>query len=288
MKEVKVQAPAKINLTLEIVGKRVDGFHDLKSIMHTISLYDYLTVRIEQAENLIIELSGTSDEIPYDEKNLIWKAAEKFFEASKINNVKLSVYLEKNIPVQAGLAGGSSDAAATLFALNHLFENILSNEQINQICAELGSDLNFCLKGGCAICSSRGEKVRSIPFLELPVSIVKPKCIKISAKEAFEEYDLLENKETLNNTEKMLNLILRGQFDESLINNDLETPMRKKYHPVNNMKVFLKNSYMSGSGAIFYTLTPNLDVIFEPDEFIFFENLKTIKDGVKIVEENNV
>ena len=132
MKEIKVQAPAKINITLDVLNKRQDGFHDIKSIMHTISLYDYLTLKTEDAEGRIIELSGNSDEIPYDNNNLIWKAAEKFFDAAGINNVKLTVYLEKNIPVQAGLAGGSTDAAATLFALNNLYDKVLSDEKINE------------------------------------------------------------------------------------------------------------------------------------------------------------
>ena len=104
MKEIKVQAPAKINITLDIVNRRDDGFHDLESIMHAISLYDFLTFKLEDAQGISIELSGNSDEIPYDESNLIWKAAKKFFDAAKIENAKLSVYVEKNIPVKAGLA----------------------------------------------------------------------------------------------------------------------------------------------------------------------------------------
>ncbi|MDO5305529.1 MAG: 4-(cytidine 5'-diphospho)-2-C-methyl-D-erythritol kinase, partial [bacterium] len=144
MKEIKVQAPAKINLTLDVKCRRHDGFHEINSIMHAISLYDYLTFKIEDCEGICVELSGNSDEIPYDEHNLVYKAAMKFFEAANISNSKVYVYIEKNIPVAAGLAGGSTDAAATLFALNKLYDNILSDEKINELCAMLGSDLNFC------------------------------------------------------------------------------------------------------------------------------------------------
>ena len=284
MKEIKVQAPAKINITLDVVNRREDGFHDLKSIMHTISLYDFLTLKIEDNQGIIIELSGNSDEIPYDDKNLVWKAAEKFFEAANITDVKLSVYLEKNIPVQAGLAGGSTDAAATLFALNKLFDNVLTSQKINELCASLGSDLNFCLKGGCAICTSRGEAVRSIPFLELPVSIVKPRYMKISAKEAFQEYDFQENQEHSDFTDRLVPLIVRGSFDEKFMHNDLEAPLIRKYNHIKNMKKNLKNSLMSGSGPIFYKFAKEFEVLFDKDEFIVFENLKTTGDGVKVVK----
>lgn len=284
MKEIKVQAPAKINLTLEITGRRDDGYHDIKSIMHAISLYDYLTVKIEDAEGINIELSGNSSEIPYDNKNLVWKAAEKFFEATGINNVKLSVFIEKNIPVQAGLAGGSTDAAGILFALNVLYDKILSDEKINEICASLGSDLNFCLKGGCAVCTSRGEKIRPLPFLEFGVSIVKPRYRFISAKEAFETYDLFEDNEFLNATDDLIPLILRGNFHGKYLHNDLQKPLENKYNYISNMAYYIKNSKMSGSGPTFYVLQDNFQIDFAEDEFICIENLHTISHGVRIVK----
>jgi 4-diphosphocytidyl-2-C-methyl-D-erythritol kinase len=285
MKEIKVQAPAKINLTLDILNKREDGFHELKSIMHAINLYDYLTITKEEREGGIdIELSGNSTEIPYDEHNLVYKAARVFFDNSGINNTKISIYIEKNIPVSAGLAGGSTDAAATLLALNTLYDFPLSKEQINQICATLGSDLNFCLKGGCAICTSRGEKIRTIPFLELPISIVKPKNLKISAKEAFQEFDFQNAWNDRHTTEQLTKLIVRGNFDISLVHNDLEQPLLNKYFHLKNIKKYLKNCFLTGSGPIIYTFTKELDVLFNPEEFTFVENLRTIGEGVKIIK----
>ncbi len=284
MKEIKVQVPAKINLSLDVINKREDGFHNIESIMQAINLYDYLTVKIEETDGIEIELCGNSQEIPYDKMNLVWKAAEKFFEAAKITNCKLTAEIEKHIPVAAGLAGGSADAAAVIFALNTLYDFILDDKQINEICAALGSDVNFCLNGGCAICTSRGEEIFPIPFFESPVSIVKPKNIKIRAKEAFEEYDFQTDIECKYSTRALIPLIVRGYFDEKLIHNDLEMPIIKKYNVLKNIKNFVKDSHMSGSGPIFYTFSKEFDVLFEPEEFTFFENLKTIPDGIKIVK----
>ena len=107
---IKVSCPAKINLTLEVVNKRDDGFHNIKSIMQTVSLYDYLTIEAKKAETTEITLSGTSAEIPYNEKNLVFKAVKLFLEESGIS-AKINIFIEKNIPIAAGLAGGSTDAA---------------------------------------------------------------------------------------------------------------------------------------------------------------------------------
>ena len=240
MKEIKVKAPAKINLTLEVLNKREDGFHDIRSIMQTVSLYDYLTFSVDETEGIQIELSGNSEEIPYDEKNLIYKAALKYLEKAEISNVKINCFLEKNIPVEAGLAGGSTDAAATLFALNRLYDNKLSQEEIMSLCAEIGSDVPFCYRGGCAICTSRGEKIRPIPFVEMSVSLVKAKNYKISAKEAYDEFDMSERKEYRDYTEELVKLIIRGGFDENLLHNDLEAPLCKKYHYVRQRPCFFR------------------------------------------------
>ena len=121
MRKIKVKTPAKINLTLEVLNRREDGFHNIQSIMQTINLYDFLTFEVIDSNCIQVILSGNSDEIPYDEKNLVYKAALKFLKSAKIDSVKVSIYIEKNIPVSAGLAGGSTNAAGTFFALNKLF-----------------------------------------------------------------------------------------------------------------------------------------------------------------------
>lgn len=284
MKKIKVKAPAKINLTLEVLNRRENGFHDIRSVMQAINLYDYLSFETtESAGGLQIELSGNNKKLPYDEHNLIYKAAVKYFEKIGAADVYLRCYLEKNIPVEAGLAGGSTDAAATFFALNKLFDNKLSDKEIAELCAETGSDLNFCYRGGCAICTSRGEKIRPIPFVEMPVSLIRPKDMKISAKEAYSEYDLFERKEYRNYTEELVHLIVRGGFDINLLHNDLELPLCKKYHHINNMKKYIKNSFMSGSGPVFYVLKKNFGMVIEPLDFWYAENLHTIGKGVEEV-----
>ena len=133
MRKIKVKTPAKINLTLKVLGKRSDGFHNIDSIMQTINLFDYLTINIEKADETQILLSGTSDEIPYNEKNLVYKAAVKFLETANIDDVKVSIFIEKNIPIAAGLAGGSTNAAGTFYALNKLFDNVLSKEKVERL-----------------------------------------------------------------------------------------------------------------------------------------------------------
>lgn len=284
MKKIKVKAPAKINLTLEVLNRREDGFHDIRSVMQTINLYDYLSIETEASDGgFQIELSGNNKKLPYDEHNLIYKAVMKYFEKIGATDVFFRCYLEKNIPIEAGLAGGSTDAAAALFALNKVYDNKLSDAEIAQLCSELGSDVNFCYKGGCAICTSRGEKIRPIPFVESPVSLIKPIDLKISAKEAYTEYDLLERKEYRNYTEELVHLIVRGGFDINLLHNDLELPLCKKYHYVNNMKKYIKNSLMSGSGPVFYVLKKKFDMVIEPLDFWYAENLRTTGKGVEEV-----
>ena len=184
MQQIKVQTPAKINLTLELLGKRPDGFHELQSIMHAISLYDYLTITVEDSNKNKIELSGTSTEIPYDEKNIVHKAIIKYLETTKIENKKILVHIEKNIPVSAGLAGGSTNASGVFFGLNKIFNNILTTKQLHELASTLGSDLNFCLEGGCALCKGRGEIIEKLAPYDFKVSLIKPKSFGISAKEA--------------------------------------------------------------------------------------------------------
>ena len=143
---IKVKTPAKINLTLEMTGLLDGGFHSIKSIMTAINLYDFLTFDISNCSNTEITLAGNSTQIPYNEKNLVYKSIELFCEKTNIKNKKFKVFIEKNIPVEAGLAGGSTNAAGTFYALNKIFNKPLNEKELNELCAKLGSDLNFCLK----------------------------------------------------------------------------------------------------------------------------------------------
>lgn len=279
MKKIKVAAPAKINLTLEVLNKREDGFHNLKSIMQAISLYDYLTFTIEESEETLISLSGDCDKIPYDSKNLVYKAIDKFLQKAQLN-AKVDVFIEKNIPVEAGLAGGSTDAAAAFFALNKVFGYPVSQDGIEELCASLGSDLNFCLHGGTAVCTGRGENTQKIATPDIDVTLVKPLGFGISAKEAYTKFSAMtiEQKLVPNNTEKMTE-----KFDEKLLYNSLELAVINDYPELLEIKNFVPTSMMSGSGPTFFMLSEKSPIVFDSNKFVTIAGLKSITDGVKEV-----
>lgn len=464
--QLRVKCPAKINLTLEILNKREDGFHNIQSVMQTINLFDILTINIEESEQFEIKLSGTSNEIPYDERNLVYKAVGKFIqeltsrceegsakqkesaqlprpdgervgvrgqyktlysqqtleqaielrknttdtekilwhclrnrqianlkfrrqvpigkyvadfmckdkkiiveldggghledeqikhdlkrkqflesEGYKIirffntdifqnlegvidsliseafaplsptlspkgrgsnapilnnhaelwqcreNNAKLdnlvqlhsnylvSIHIEKNIPISAGLAGGSTNAAGAIWGLNELLGNPLEREELHKICASLGSDLNFCLEGGCQLTTGRGEVLEKLPFVEFDVSLIKPKNLGISAKEAYTKFAALKNKPNLNMTQKLINALKGGEKDvEKYITNDLELAVFDDYKDLQEIKQKVANSIMSGSGSTYFALTSSIKAI--DDSFWIKNGLKSIPYGV--------
>lgn len=259
MKSVKVQCPAKINLTLKVLGKRPDGFHNIESIMQTISLYDYLTIKAEPAQKTEIILSGNSTEIPYNEKNLVYKAAELFPISSP---QKIEIYIEKNIPVSAGLAGGSTDAAGTLFGLNELFGQPLSREKLHKLCAQLGSDLNFCLEGGKQMTKGRGEILEPLKFEEFNVSLIKPENLGISAKEAYTKFSQKN-----------------GTSDKA---NDLEWAVIDDYYELQKIKELYPKSMMSGSGSTYFII----DDKFEKQKgYWLCNNLKAVPFGITVLSD---
>lgn len=276
--QIKVKTPAKINLTLEITGKRADGFHELKSIMQMINLYDYLTFNIEKSSNLKINLSGTNPNIPYNEKNIVHKAIKLFFEKTKIEPHKISVHLEKNIPSEAGLAGGSTNAAGTFLALNEYFNTPLKKKDLHELCASLGSDLNVCLEGGCTLATGRGEIVLPLPFKEYPVSLIKPD-IGISAKDGYQKYAQLKEKPNKNNTDKMIEYLKNNNDIRDLLHNDLEIAVLKELEPLQKIKKANPNAIMSGSGSTYFTLENTITPV---ENYWVKTGLKTISSGCEI------
>ena len=286
-RQIKVKAPAKINLTLEVLDKREDGFHNIKSIMQAINLYDYLTFKVSESDSVKINLDGDSKNIPYNEKNLVWKAIVKFFEKTGLK-AYVDVYIEKNIPIEAGLAGGSTDAAATFYALNKIFDYPLSNADIEELCALLGSDLNFCLQGGTAVCTGRGEKIVSIPTQVFDVSIIKPLSFGISAKEAYTKFSQLslEEQSVPDNTEKLSEILKNSipcLLNESFLYNSLEFAVINDYKELLEIKKNEPSSVMSGSGPTFFVLKKQFDYAFDDRRFVVINGLKSICDGVKEV-----
>lgn len=189
-KSVTVKSYAKLNLYLEITGRRDDGYHMLKSVMQSISLYDLLKFTLSEGEG--IELICSTDGIPLDKSNLIWKAIEAFYSAAKVEPGKITVKLEKNIPSMAGMAGGSSNAAAALAAMNQLYGEPLTLKQLCEVGATLGADVSFCIKGGTVLCEGVGDVMTGISSLpECYFAVVKP-AVSVSTPEAYKRFDSMD------------------------------------------------------------------------------------------------
>lgn len=267
MQSIKVQCPAKINLMLKVLNKRDDGFHNIESVMQTINLFDYLIINIENFSRNEIFLSGNSNEIPYNEKNLVYKAAKLFLDKTNLSGKKISIYIEKFIPVAAGLAGGSTDAAGTLYGLNKIFDNVLTNDELNDLCAELGSDLNVCLNGGKILAKGRGEITEKQEFEEFSVNLIKPKNLGISAKEAYTKFSILKNDNDA--------LRIGENFE-----NDLEWAIIGDYPELQFIKNKYPKSMMTGSGSTYFSLVNE----FEQEEGYWVKNgLKSIPFGVMVI-----
>ena len=261
MQTIKIQCPAKINLNLKITGKLENGFHAIKSVMQTISLYDYLTINVEDNNKNEIILSGNTREIPYDENNLVYKAVKLFFESTGIQNKKINIYIEKNIPIAAGMAGGSTDGAGVLYGMNKIF-SCLNKENLNQMCAKLGSDLNVCLYGGRILAQGRGEIITPLEFEEFNLSLIKPINLGISAKEAYTKYS--KKIKILNNNDKYLN--------------DLEWALIDDYPELQYIKHKYPESIMTGSGSTYFIISKEFE---QEDNYWISNNLKAISYGVK-------
>ncbi len=259
-KEIKIECPAKINLDLRVFPRDKSGFHPIKSIMQTIGLFDYLTIKISEGDN--ISLSGTSNEIPYDEKNLCYKAAEAFL--NTINKkYKINIHIEKNIPVEAGLAGGSTDCAGVLYGLNKLLDNPLNDEDMFNIAFKLGSDVNFCLIGGTQLCQGKGDNMVEMPFYDFKLSLVKPKNLKISTKDAYNAFDNLKS--------------------ESNMRNDLEYALLDKYEELQYLNSM--GLQMSGSGPTYFLRDKNVEFDIDTDKFLVINDLNSVSHGVREVRQ---
>jgi 4-diphosphocytidyl-2-C-methyl-D-erythritol kinase len=293
---LQIKTPAKVNLTLEIIGKRPDGFHNIQSIMQAVNIFDILSFEIKElllpcSSPNVITLSGNSDLIPYDDKNLVYKAAAMFFDSSKIVGQNVAIYIEKNIPVAAGLAGGSSNAAGTLVGLNTFYNKPLSDEQINQIASTLGSDLNFCIEGGTQVATSRGEVLEKISTPELHFIVIKPKTLFISAKEAYTKYSQMSQKPSVKNSQAMIGMIKANDKNiaikiSELLNNDLESSIIEDYPQIKELKKLLKqsgclNAIMSGSGPTVFGICDRSINIDLGEDFDIFK-AQSINYGVKI------
>lgn len=260
--KVTVKAPAKINLTLDIVGKRADGYHDVAMVMQTVSLYDTVTVETADGEGEGIEVSCPAyPDVPTDDSNIVCKAARAFYQKTGVQPKPLAITIDKVIPTQAGLAGGSSDGAAVVLALNQLFATHLKAEEMADICARFGSDVPFCLLGGTMLATGTGttlKKLRSMPSCY--IVICKPEvCVSTAA--AYAACDAREPKGFLYTDELIKRLYSRDiRGLSTCLYNEFEQVM--ELPEINNIKkLMLENkalgASMSGSGSAVYAIFLN-------------------------------
>ncbi len=252
------KAPAKINLTLDVLNKRDDGFHEVEMIMTMIDLVDRIS--FEEREDGAIVVETTSSIIPTDERNIIYKAAKLLQDEFAIQK-GMHIYLDKKIPIAAGLGGGSSDAAATLRGLNRLWQLNLSNEQLESYGARLGSDVPFCVSGKTAVARGRGELLEQLSPMPAGWILLAKPAVSVSTKVIYNKLDyrsIAQHPETGRMIEaiaaKDLNAIL------SLLYNVLQ-PLTFSLYPeveglANQMRDYgVSNVVMSGSGPTLYTLS---------------------------------
>ena len=292
-RKIKVAAPAKINLSLEITDKFENSFHKLSSVMQTVSLFDYLTIELTKTdgENEII-LSGNSDKIPYNEKNIVHRVISSYLGEIAENGYKISVYIEKNIPAEAGLAGGSTDGAAALLGINELTGNKLSKENLHKIASKAGSDLNFCLEGGACLLSSRGEIIEEkFPYQKYNLVIIKPKNIAVSTPECYKKFSekYFEKKDAFY-SEKIKEVFAKDFSVKNLsqyLYNDLEKPAADMFPEINEIKQTLlaagcEGVLMSGSGSSVFGIYEEKTAPIQNENWeVFF--VESVPNGVKIL-----
>ncbi len=253
-----VPSPAKVNLSLWIKGKRPDGYHELITVLHTINLYD--TLYFLPSDRFELEIEG-SVSLPLNKSNLIAKAAKLFKKATGIEP-KVKVKLEKEIPVGAGLGGGSSNAAATLKGLNTLYGTPLSEEELTQLGARIGSDVPFFIKGGLAVAYGRGEKLKHYNPGSFKLLLVYPN-FPCSTKEVYENLPPVKREITVEDAEKLIiSPLVSGRIGEMVENmeNDLERSSAPCIEKVKEVKKVLESCglkpLMSGSGSsVFAVIT---------------------------------
>ena len=303
-KKLYVKSPAKINLHLEIIGKREDGFHELAMIMQNIDLSDYLEFENNQIGE--IKLNSDCKDLCLNDDNLIIKAANYLKEISKNKELGANIFLKKNIPIGAGLAGGSSNAAATLVGLNKLWELDLDYETILLLSAKLGSDVPFFVDGGCQFCFGRGEILEKYNSkFDYGVILLKNPNISISTVDTYKKYSQEFCPTYLTETEKTKNirndLRINGFNDLKFskqrikVKNDLQAIVEKENDSVKKALNLLSNLQncisfsMSGSGPTCFALFKDMNKaseVFEQNHVMFNNNgfeawvCKLINNGI--------
>lgn len=262
MERISINAMAKINLGLDVLRRRENGYHDVKMIMQTVNIYDTLDFVKLQDSKIVVKTDTM--ELPTDENNLIYKAAKLLFDKCGVKE-GVDITLTKRIPIAAGMAGGSTDAAAALVGINRLFDLKLSMDELKEIGVKIGADVPYCVEGGTALSEGIGEILTKLPDApDCFVVVAKPE-ISVSTKYVYENLHANELKEHPD-IDGMVEAIKVGDLDGvcKRMENVLETVTETKYPVISELKQMLKeagaeNSLMSGSG-------PTVFAIFKEEE----------------------
>lgn len=275
MQSYSLIAPAKINLYLEIIGDRPDGFHELVMILQSVALAD--RIEIEASDTQDIYIHCTHPQVPTDETNLAYRAAKLMcdsFPEMHANYGGVNIKIEKNIPVAAGLAGGSGNAAAVIVGINLLWKLGLTQPDLQDLAAKIGSDIPFCISGGTAIATGRGEQLDDISHLtDLWVVLAKYDNLSVSTPWAYQTYRQryqdsyisdtagIKSRTTKVHSGPLVSAITHHNSSKigKLIYNDLEKVVLPQYPQVNQLKSAFATqrvlgTMMSGSGPTVFAL----------------------------------
>lgn len=254
---------AKLNLTLDVLGKRPDGYHDLQSVMQTISMRDDVEIDVDTGKPWTLECSA--EEIPTDEENLAWKAARVFCEELHRDPGGIAIRITKRIPSRAGLGGGSADAAAVLRALNRYYEEPLSVLALAELGAQVGSDVPFCTLMGTAMVEGRGERLRPLTPMPDCVFVVCKPDFSVSTPELYRKLDSVAIGGRPDNR-AMESALLRGDLQAiaDQVCNVFDPLVTSEHLELNYIKSIC-NSYgslgqqMTGSGSAVFAILPSFE-----------------------------
>lgn len=260
--QTTVHARAKINLTLDVTGTRPDGYHTVKMIMQSVALHDDVTVTVTHGEKKPqgIRLTCNLPYLPLDSRNLAFRAAELFYESTGALLETVDIHIEKRIPVAAGLAGGSTDAAAVLRALSALHAVGLTDDELCEMGLKLGADVPYCLRGGTMLAEGIGEELSPLPDMPHCYVVLCKPPFGVSTKEAYRQIDAVEL-EKRPDTDGMVKALAKGDFSGvcKRLYNVMEDVTAAKRRQIGEIKAFLAENgadgtLMSGSGPTVYGL----------------------------------
>lgn len=258
MSSITLLSPAKVNLTLEVLGKRLDGYHEIRSIMQPVDLFDEVTVTMTEEQGIKISSSGI--EIPGGEDNLAWKAAEVYLRECGLDT-GVSIFIKKKIPPGSGLGGGSSNAAAVLIGLNRLTD-LLPEEKLFGLSPLLGADVAFFLRSVASVAEGIGERISVIKDFPLFYYVILCPNLHVSTVDVYTKWDeMYAGKQTERTPSDIDELIERYKIESGdfPLRNDLEDPAFELYPQIKSFKQILssldvRNVLMSGSGSAVYAV----------------------------------